>query len=342
MGSGGAQSSGAYETTLLRDRATVRTATMKPSGESNMPGVTGICYVRYQAPDLNVMEAFLKDFGMTRSARTDTALYMRGTGTAHHIHVTELGNTAKSLAVGLRIDSRADLERIASRAGVAIGDTGEPGGGVRAVLTDPNGFRVELVQGQETLEPLPVREPLVLNDSRSARRLGQLQRPSRGASHVAKIEHAVLEGPNFEAALAFYCGALGMEVSDHMHGATPEDKIVAFLHCGVGSDYTDHHTIALAKGAETSFHHSAFVTLDWDDLMLGHFHLKDRGYNHEWGIGRHILGSEVFDYWRDPFGNRIEHCVDGDMVNDAHQPDNIALADETFSIWSLPATVPFA
>jgi hypothetical protein len=41
--------------------------------------VTDIAFPRFQAPDLDRMEAFLLDFGMVRSARTESALYMRGT-----------------------------------------------------------------------------------------------------------------------------------------------------------------------------------------------------------------------------------------------------------------------
>lgn len=304
-----------------------------------MAGVTGIEYVRYQAPDLERMDRFLCDFGLTCSSRTPAALYMRGTGSAHHIHVTELGESTRALGVGLRVDRHEDLARIAARAGVAVEESREPGGGVRAVLTDPNGLRVELVYGQETVEALPVREPLVLNDARSARRLGSFQRPVRGPSHVARVEHAVLEGPSFEAAEAFYRDLLGMEVSDRIHAGDPAATVVVFLHCGSGTAYTDHHTIALAKSRETGFHHSAFVTIDWDDLMLGHHHLKDRGYSHDWGIGRHIMGSEVFDYWRDPFGNRLEHCIDGDMVNDQHEPGDVAMEDDILAIWS-PAPSP--
>ncbi|WP_327751878.1 VOC family protein [Sphingobium sp. SJ10-10] len=300
-----------------------------------MAGVTGIGYVRYQAPDLDRMETFLSDFGLIRAARTDTALYMRATGSEHHIHITELGEPSRGLGVGLRVDSREDLERIAQQAGVAVVESDEVGGGVRAILTDPNGMRVDIVYGMKTVEPITVRTPLVLNDSQRAPRLGLLQRPTRGASHIARLEHAVLEGPNFEAALEFYCGLLGMEVSDRMYQGDPKNTVVAFLHCGSGQAYTDHHTIAIAKGP-AGIHHCALVVLDWDDLMLGHHHLKDRGYSHDWGVGRHIIGSEVFDYWWDPFGNRLEHCVDGDMVNDQHQPDNFPFEDEVLAIWSPP------
>jgi len=40
---------------------------------------TDIAYGRFRAPDLDVMEEFLTRFGLVRSERTPTALYMRGT-----------------------------------------------------------------------------------------------------------------------------------------------------------------------------------------------------------------------------------------------------------------------
>ena len=53
--------------------------------------VTDLAYGRLRAPDLDAAEEFLTNFGMSRAARTPTALYMRGTDPAHHIHVTEKG-----------------------------------------------------------------------------------------------------------------------------------------------------------------------------------------------------------------------------------------------------------
>ena len=44
-------------------------------------------------------------------------------------------------------------------------------------------------------------------------------------------------------------------------------------------------------------------------------YLKENGNRHSWGIGRHILGSQVFDYWFDPYGFRVEHWTDGDLLN---------------------------
>src|SRR5437867_2102093 len=54
--------------------------------------VTDLAYGRLRAPDLDTAEEFLTHFGMVRSARTPTALYMRGTDAPHHLHVTEKGD----------------------------------------------------------------------------------------------------------------------------------------------------------------------------------------------------------------------------------------------------------
>ena len=39
--------------------------------------------------------------------------------------------------------------------------------------------------------------------------------------------------------------------------------------------------------------------------------MKNR--QHYWGMGRHFLGSQVFDYWLDINGNEFEHYTDGDV-----------------------------
>ena len=42
---------------------------------------------------------------------------------------------------------------------------------------------------------------------------------------------------------------------------------------------------------------------------------EEFNYFQEWGIGRHYQGSQLFDYWRNPFGQTHEHQTDGDMFD---------------------------
>ena len=67
-----------------------------------------MAYGRLRSPDLDLMEEFLTRFGMVRAARTPTALYMRGTDPAHHIHVTEKGDP-KFLGFAYYAESEDDL-----------------------------------------------------------------------------------------------------------------------------------------------------------------------------------------------------------------------------------------
>ena len=47
--------------------------------------------------------------------------------------------------------------------------------------------------------------------------------------------------------------------------------------------------------------------------------LDESGFSRAWGIGRHILGSQVFDYWFGTDGYKFEHFADGDLF-DASRP----------------------
>ena len=89
--------------------------------------VTDIAWGRIRSPDLDKQEEFLTAFGMVRAARTKTALYMRGTDPAHHLHVTELGEP-KHIGMAFYAASEDDLKRVAQVAGASgIEHVDEPG-----------------------------------------------------------------------------------------------------------------------------------------------------------------------------------------------------------------------
>jgi len=148
----------------------------------------------------------------------------------------------------------------------------------------------------------------------------------------------------FKALLNFYTAVLGMKISDGYY-AGPRDKVIAsFLHCGLGSRLVDHHTIAIVGDGHLGFEHTAFEVLDLDDLMMGNRHLvASNRWKHSWGVGRHFEGSQVFDYWRDPFGNKIEHWTDGDLVNDDYPPGYVEFNPmKCLAQWGPPLTADFA
>ncbi|MGR8920825.1 MAG: VOC family protein, partial [Gammaproteobacteria bacterium] len=62
--------------------------------------------------------------------------------------------------------------------------------------------------------------------------------------------------------------------------------------------------------------------VDADAVGMGQRVLRERGWRHAWGIGRHVLGSQIFDYWEDPWGDKHEHYCDGDVFT-APEPTGV-------------------
>lgn len=107
--------------------------------------------------------------------------------------------------------------------------------------------------------------------------------------------------------------------SDDVYLGEKSNVVTSFMRCDRGAEYVDHHTFLCVGLGEPGFDHAAFEVEDFDAVMAGHDHLKAAGYQHHAGIGRHVLGSQVFDYWRDPWGHTLEHFTDGDLLNDTHE-----------------------
>ena len=310
-----------------------------------MNPVEDIAYVRLSAPDLDLMETFLTDFGLERVERTDDRLFMRGRGSEPVIHITERGEPGK-LSFAFRVASREDLDAAAARSGVTVEARTEPGGGHRVLLKDPDGNGVELVHGLVQADARTLRAPHAFNPGQNRARMNTIVRDETRPSHVLRLGHVALHALNFPAMLAFYQDLLGMKISDSYYAGSPENLMAAFLHCGLGSTFVDHHTIALIGDGRAGLDHTAFEVLDFDDLMVGNRHLlKQDRWAHSWGVGRHKDGSQIFDYWRDPFGQKIEHWTDGDLVNDEYPSSSSSFSPETaadqLSQWGPPLTPDF-
>lgn len=270
--------------------------------------------IRFSAPDLSVMRQFLIDFGMTDAASsTDGILRMRGSGNAAFVHETIEGDPG-FVGVALRASCIADLETMAREEGVNIRPASGPGGGSMISLRDPDGYLVEVVAGRTPGSLIPSSARDAWNTIHAQTRHGEPKRLASGPANVVRIGHVVLGVSNTQATWDWWQARFGLIMSDEVRA--PDGTLAAaFVRLDRGDTLTDHHSLNFASipGHAPTFHHVAFEVVDLDDLMVGHEHLKKCGYKHDWGVGRHILGSQVFDYWKDPFGNRIEHWTDGDV-----------------------------
>jgi len=277
--------------------------------------VTDVAFVRFAAPDLDSMERFACDFGLVVSERRDNTLYCRGTDPEPYLHVSEVGE-AGFRGVAFDVASAADLKAASQLEGAsAVEPLDGPGGGQRVRFSDPDGFPVEVVHGREPLSALPVRHGSPLNTGSQRVRLGTLQRLAAGPAQVKRLGHCVLRVSDFEKSSAWYRSHFGFLVSDEVYAGEPGNVLTSFMRCDRGETYVDHHSFLCIGLGEAAFDHAAFEVEDGDALMLGHDHLKKGGYEHHAGIGRHILGSQIFDYWKDPWGHVVEHFTDGDLLN---------------------------
>ncbi len=288
--------------------------------------IEDIAHVRFSAPDLDAMRAFLIEFGLTPFDGGDGALYARGAGAQPFVHATTRGEPG-FVALGLKAESLADLERLAAAEGVTVEQLTTPGGGSVVRLTDPDGYLVEIVAGQADAPALPLPEDGAHNDARAKTRVRSALRLTEGPAHVARLGHAVLEVKDFRASEAWYKARFGFITSDEIEAA-PGFAIGAFMRCDRGEAPTDHHTLFLLQSPNgPRFNHAAFEVANFDDLMAGHTHLKRAKRTAAWGVGRHILGSQIFDYWKDPWGHELEHWTDGDLFNAADGSNKATMQD---------------
>lgn len=296
--------------------------------------IEDIAHVRFAAPDLGAMRSFLDDFGM-HTFEQGGRLYGKGSDGRPFVHVTEAGD-AQFLAVGFRAETVADLEKLAAAEGVAVEDLEEPGGGKIIRLTDPDGYGVEVVAGQSKGEvSLPIADP-PRNTAAAKPRFRAMVRLDAAPAHVRRIGHAVLKVRDFRVSEKWYKDRFGFLTSDEVEAAK-DVPLGAFMRCDRGHKPADHHTLFLAQlPGPLGLLHAAFEVANLDDLMLGHQHLKSKKREAAWGVGRHIMGSQVFDYWKDPFGNELEHWTDGDMFTAADPPQKQPMSALLAVQWGSP------
>ena len=202
-----------------------------------------------------------------------------------------------------------------------------PGGGQIVTVQDPEGFPVNFVHGQsapETKYKTP--EKLVFNDEMDKPRQRKFQRFEPGPAEVYKLGHFGMVVKNFAIQMDWYTRHFNIVPSDILYvpmpgstnGAPRRMEVAVFAHIDRGNDLVDHHSLFLSTatpGKSCHVHHCSFEVHDFDTQALGHQWLSDKNYKSVWGVGRHILGSQIFDYWWDTTGNMVEHYADGDLVN---------------------------
>jgi len=292
--------------------------------------VAEFAFPRMEAPDLDAMEEFLTHFGLVRAERTPDALYMRGAGGHHHLHAVKKGGT-KFIGFAYHAADEDDLKRAAGLPGATgIETLDEPGGGKRVRLTEPNGYQIEIIHGQKSVPPVKVARDELNTAREPERRAGKVMRLTKSPTAIQRIGHGVLSTPKVKETVAWFRNTLGMIRSDDVYAGDKENVIGAFSRLDRGDDYVDHHVLFCVHNEKTGLNHVSYEVQDIDCVFQDHEYLKRLGkYQHMWGIGRHLLGSQVYDYWCDPWGRMHERWADTDRLNAANG-GNLLSAEEGF------------
>jgi catechol 2,3-dioxygenase len=237
-------------------------------------------------------------WGLAEVSREEGAVYLRATGTEHHVLALHEGPRIALLGAVFAAPNKAVVDVLHAKAvafGADVIDTPHPlpataGGGYGFSFRTPDGIR-------QTISAEVARHDTAIDDHR---------RPN-------KFSHVVFRSADHPELERFFCDLLGFKVSDKTDG-------IDFLRCT-----RDHHSVALGKIAGPGLHHMAFELPDLDGLMGASGRLKLNGYPIEWGVGRHAgPGNNVYSFFVDPNGFATEYTTGMEQVDDETYPHRTA------------------
>ncbi len=299
--------------------------------------VSDLTYCRFRLPDLDRAEQFLIDFGLVAAAMQDDRRFYRGSDPTHYCYVVEHGQE-RFLGCGFHAKSAGDLQLLSEATGAPIEEIDAPGGGTRVRLTEPNGTDVDVVWGIASAPPIAIARQPYNSGTAPLVRKGELYRlPPGGVTPVKRLAHVVLGTPQVIETIEWFKSTLGLMSSDDIVAGPAKTQIGAFMRVDSGDEYVDHHQIFIIAAPTAGLQHVSFEVQDIDAVFADHHYLKSLGrYDHLWGVGRHLLGSQVFDYWSDPFGYPHEHWADSDRLNASTATNQWDVHDGLTNQWGEP------
>ncbi len=297
-----------------------------------MLNLKSLHHVHFEVPDLAGAERFALDFGLIVAGREHGRLYMRGTGANAYCFVAERGPQTRMLGLAFAVNARQDLDHAVTQFGASpVRALDGPGGGFAVTLYDPDGTPIDLIHGITPVAPLPLRADIKYNTGTDKSRRGARQHmPEQAPPQIIRLGHVGVFVTDHARSVEWYSRVLGVLLSDgvHMAGKT----LVGFYRLNRGDEWVDHHSIALFAGPKPGIQHISFEVQDFEAQALGHEYLKKKGWSPLWGVGRHELGSHIFDVWWDPNDIRFETFSDTDLCK-ADKPGELFPAAPTLTRW---------
>ena len=220
------------------------------------------------------------------------------------------------------VETPADLEKIGAEMSIDREVKYNPNGSIQ--VTDECGFSIGFcISKAKKLKALPPR----VNLNENSERLNAVVESLPQAKPL-RLGHVVYYIPSDKAdqAVSFYIDRLGFRLSDRTLGRGD------FMRCPGSRDH--HNLFLLRRKDKAAFNHAAFEVQNFDEIMMGGVFMKSNGWQPDTTPGRHILGSNLYWYFRNPSGGNTEYFADMDCMDDDWKP-RIWDQNPGFSLWSL-------
>ncbi len=186
---------------------------------------------------------------------------------------------------------------------------------------------VDPIFGHTVVVTVGAAAPLLPQAPRELNAPGILGRPNRRSEagirsfepRPRRVGHVVLGSTDPKASVNFYVNGLGFRISD-----TLPEAGATFMRCS-----TDHHNLLVLPAPVPCMNHYALEMDDIDGIGLRGFDVvHERPDASVYGVGRHIVGSNVFWYLLDPAGGMFELFTDMDQITNDDLWDNELRRDD--------------
>jgi catechol 2,3-dioxygenase-like lactoylglutathione lyase family enzyme len=278
-----------------------------PLGRQPYPaaGIHSIDHFALTVPDLDEAERFLNAFSL-RTKRNPHDLEVRAHGDEHlWCRILQGKDPKKHLAYVSLGCYPSDIDTLRAQVESAGGSITAP---ASPALADGFWFRDidgTLIQVKVALKTMPDSKAALTSEGCPAGSRGAPARSQAPGIEPTRLCHLALFTPSVSRAAEFYQRALGVVLADRSR------DLIAFTYGRHGSD---HHLLAFLGGGGPGLHHSSWDVGGISAIGLGAERLRGAGYTHQWGLGKHVLGSNFFNYTRDAWGTWWEHICHIDYI----------------------------
>lgn len=237
-----------------------------------------LSHATFETPDLQRLVDFqVNILGLSIAEREPDRVVLKGCMGQPAV-VLQRGASARCTALAFQIAPHSDLNDLRKR----LSETGLksvssrdliPGIGEIVSFQDPKGTMINIFA-----------EAQFLDEDRSPK-----------AFQPLKLGHLAFKVQDVAGMAKFYGEVLGLRVSDWRR------DLFVWMRCG-----PDHHTANFVLGDTPKMHHIAFELADRAEILRACDFLGRNGWKIIWGPGRHVIGDNVFVYFRDPDGHIVE------------------------------------